>query len=207
MVRRSTWILLIVFVVLAGSTYMFQRYQSQKSENAATATPTTPPVKVYNLSGDQVSDITIADSSGKKIDLYRDQASKKWAIADVPVGQADSIQIDSVSAELFDLTAKETFTQTPPLDSVGLITPTNIITITATDGSQTVTDIGSQTPTGNGYYLRVNSGQVLIVEKLVVDDILHLLTNPPLLPTPTPEVTATETPSPTEIGTKATPTP
>jgi len=207
MLRRSTWILLIIFVLLAGFAYLFQRYQTQKTENAATPTPTTAPAKVYNLSGTRVDDIKISDSAGKEIDFYRDQASTKWAIADVPVEKADSFQIESVSTQLFDLQAQETLTQTPPLDSIGLISSTYTITMTTTDGSHTVTNIGSQTPTGNGYYIRVNSGQVIIVDKLAIDDILHLLSTPPLLATPTPEVTPTETVLPTQSGRTATPTP
>jgi len=207
MVRRSTWILLIIFIALAGAVYFFQRYQTQKTDNAATATPSATPVKVYDLGGAQVEDIKISDSSGDTLDLYKDQASSKWAIADVPVEKADSFQIESVTAQLFDLQAQETFTQTPPLDAIGLITPTYTITMTATGGSQSITSIGSQTPTGSGYYIRVNSSQVMIVDKLILDDILHLLSNPPLLATPTPEVTATETVVPTDSGTKGTPTP
>ena len=207
MVRRSTWILLIIFIALAGAVYLFQRYQTQKTDNAATATPSATPIKVYNLSGAQVEDIKISDTSGNALDLYKDQASSKWAIANVPVEKADSFQIESVSAQLFDLQAQETFTQTPPLDSVGLITPTYTITMTTTGGSQTITSVGSQTPTGSGYYIRVNAGQVIIVDKIILDDILHLLSNPPLLATPTPEVTPTGTISPTNSGTKGTPTP
>jgi len=207
MVRRSTWILLIIFIALAGAVYFFQRYQTQKTDNAATATPSATPVKVYNLSGAQVEDIKISDSSGNALDLYKDQASSKWAVANVPVEKADSFQIESISAQLFDLQAQETFTQTPPLDSVGLITPTYTITMTTTGGSQTITSVGSQTPTGSGYYIRVNAGQVIIVDKIILDDILHLLSNPPLLATPTPEVTPTGTISPTNSGTKGTPTP
>jgi Domain of unknown function (DUF4340) len=207
MVRRSTWILLIIFIALAGAVYFFQRYQTQKTDNAATATPSATPVKVYNQSGAQVEDIKISDSSGKALELYKDQASSKWAVANVPVEKADSFQIESVSAQLFDLQAQETLTQTPPLDSVGLITPTYTITMTTTGGSQTITSVGSQTPTGSGYYIRVNAGQVIIVDKLILDDILHLLSNPPLLATPTPEVTPTETISPTNSGTKGTPMP
>ncbi len=207
MVRRSTWILLVMFIVLATAVYLFQRYQAQKTDNTATATPTATPVKVYNLNGAQVENIKLSDSSGNALDLYKDQASSKWAISGVPVEKADSFQIESISAQLFDLQAQETFTQTPPLDSIGLITPTYTITMTTTGGSQTITSVGSQTPTGSGYYIRVNSGQVIIVDKLIMDDILHLLSNPPLLTTPTPEVTPTETTLPTDSGTKGTPTP
>lgn len=207
MVRRSTWILLIIFVLLAGFAFLFQRLQTQKTDNAATATPTTTPEKVYDLSGAQVNDIKIVDSGGNKIDLYRDPGSSKWAIADIPVEKADSLQIESVSTQLFDLQVEETLTQTPPLESIGLVTAAYTITMTTDTGAQIVTNVGSQTATGSGYYIRVNAGQVTVVDKLTLDDVLRLLSTPPLLPTPTPEVSLTVTESATESGSKGTPTP
>jgi hypothetical protein len=42
---------------------------------------------------------------------------------------------------------------------------------------------------------------------VVMEDVINLLTNPPLLPTATPEVTPTETVAPIGSGSQATPTP
>lgn len=207
MVRRPTWILLVVFALLVGFAWFFQRYQANKADDAATATPTTPPANLYDLTNIQVDEIKITDAKGDKIDLYRDSGSSNWAIADVPVDQADSHQIESISTQLYSLQVQETLTQTPPLDSIGLVTPAYTITMTTSDGTQLITYVGTQTAIGSGYYVRVDSGQVVIVDKVVLDDILNLLNNPPLLPTATPEVTSTETASPTEPGGQGTPTP
>lgn len=207
MLRRSTLILLIVFILLAVFAYLFQRYQTQKAEGAATATPTSAPVKVYTLGGTQVDEIKISEAAGKEIDLYRDSATSKWAIADVPVDQADSAQIEAVSTQLLDLQVQETLTQTVPLEAIGLVTPAYTITFTTTDGAQIVTNIGSLTPTGNGYYIRLDSNPVIIVDKVALDDILHLLSNPPLLPTPTPKVTPSVTVVPTDTQASPTATP
>jgi hypothetical protein len=207
MVRRSTWILLVTFALLVGFAWLFQRSQANKTDNSATATPTTSPAYLYDLSNTQVDEITITDATGDKIDLYRDLASSNWAIANVPVDQADWFKIESISTQLFSLQVKETLTQTPPLDSIGLITPAYTITMTTSDGAQIITYIGTQTAIGSGYYVRVGSGSVDIVDKVVMDDILDLLNNPPLLPTATPDVTATEMESATEQGGQGTPTP
>jgi hypothetical protein len=207
MVRRSTWILLLILALLIGFAWLFQHYQADKADNAATATPTVTLNDVFTLDSTQVKDIKIADSSGNSFEVYRDSASNQWAITDVPVDNADSFQIDSISGQLFALQALDTLTDTPPLDSIGLVTPAYTITITTSDGAQLITYVGSQTPIGSGYYFRVDSGPVVIVDKVVMDDVINLLSNPPLLPTPTPEVTPVETTSPTEIGIQVTPTP
>src|SRR4030065_631286 len=207
MLRRSTWILLLILVALIGFTWLFQRYQKDKADNKATVTPTVPLSDLYALDGTEVNHIKIADSSGNQIEVYRDISTDQWAIADIPVEKADSFQIESISGQLFALQAQETLTDTPPLESIGLVTPTYTITMTTLDGAQLITYVGSPTPIGSGYYCRVGTGQVVIIDKLVMDDIVNLLTNPPLLPTPTPEVTSTESASATDVGIQVTPTP
>lgn len=207
MVRRSTWILLGVFALLVGFAWLFQRYQTNKTNNAATATPTVTPVKLYALTNSQVNEINIVASAGDKIDFYRDPASSNWAIKDIPVDQADSSQIESINEQLLALQVQETLTQSLSLDSIGLVTPAYTITMTTTDGTQLVTFIGSPNAVGDGYYARADSGQVVLVDKVVLDEVLNLLKNPPLLPTATPEVTSTESVTPTGPGNQGTPTP
>ncbi len=207
--RRSTWIVLGVFILLVGFTVVFQRYQANKTANTptATATPTTPSVLLYNLSDTQVKDIKIADSSGSYIDLFQDPASSSWAIEGVPVGQADSTKIKSISNELLALLVEETLPSNISLSSVGLETPTYTITLTTTLNQVSVTYIGMPNAIGTGYYIRQNDGQIMIVDKSSLDVILNALKEPPLLPTATPEVTATITGSPTAPTSQATPTP
>jgi Domain of unknown function (DUF4340) len=219
MVRRSTWIVLAIFAVLVGFAWFFQRYQAKKAEITPTVVPTTALTDLYNLTGKQVSEIKISDSSGNQISFYRDPVTLKWVVADVPADKVDSVKIESVSAQLFALQAQEYLDPSLSLASVGLVIPTYTITMTTTDGGQLVTLVGNQTSIGTGYYVSINSGSVIIVDKVVMDSILDLLINPPLLPTPTPEVsptpevtstqemTATETLAPTETGIPATPTP
>ncbi len=207
MVRRSTLILLVVFALLVGIAWILQRNQTNKQEIAATMTPTTTVAYLYNLSGRQVDDINITDSYGNQVEVYLDSASGNWAIRNLPIEQADSIQIESITAQLLALQAVETLIQPPPLDSIGLEAPTYTINITTTDGGQLVVNVGSITPIGTGYYVKVGSDRIVIVDKVVMDDIVNSLSNPPLLPTATPEVVSTEPVSPAESLSTGTPMP
>jgi hypothetical protein len=207
MVRRTTWIVLIVFAFVVGFAWVFQRYQSRKADTSSTATPTTPPNYLYDLTNNEVDEIKITDQSGEVIDLYHDPVLTKWAIVDTPADQVDSFQIESVSSQLFSLQAQETLTDVPPLDSIGLATPQYTITMTTTGGTQINTQIGTITAIGNGYYARVDAGPIVIVGKTVMDNILELLKNPPLLPTATPEVTSTSATLPNQQENQGTPTP
>jgi hypothetical protein len=207
MVRRSTWILLIVFGVLVLFAWLFQRYQSNKTDSTATATPTALPVKLYSLTSAEINRINITNSAGKNIELYRDPGASKWAIKDVPVDQADSSQIESLNSQLLSTQVQNTLTQSVSLDSFGLATPAYTITLTTMDGTQVVTYVGALTAIKSGYYLRMDSGPIVIVNNVILDDVLNLLKKPPLLITATPEVTVTETGTPIAPTAQSTPTP
>jgi hypothetical protein len=202
MVRRSTWILLVILAVLVGFTWFFQKYQVNKADNTATVTPTASKANLYEIDSSQASEIAISDSSGGQIGLYRNPVTSDWAVSDVPVEQSDSFQIESIIAQLFSLQVQESLPQTPPLESVGLVSPAYTITIIEPDDSQQVTYVGSPTAIGSGYYVRVDDGQVVIVDKVVMDNVIKMISNPPILATPTPEAT-----SPIENGAGATSTP
>ncbi len=207
MVRRSTWIVLGLFILLVGFALYFQRYQANKVANEPTATPTLSPEYLYNLGDAQIDNFKITDNTGNYIQLYRDPVSLKWAIEGVPADTANSTLIASASGQLAKLQVEQTITDTLPLATIGLDTPSYTITLTTSAGSQLVTYVGLQTAIGTGYYIKDETGKIMIVNKSIMDDILKLLITPPLMPTATPEITTTEvaTPAPT-IG-QATPTP
>ena len=207
MVRRSTWIVLLIFAVLVGFTFFFQRYQANKTVDSTTATPTVPPAYLFELGDAPLSEIKISDRAGKSVDLYRDQLTSLWAISDIPPDQADSAKIDSMSTQLRSIQIQETLTQTVPLTSIGLEMPAYTITLTTSTGTQIVTFIGIQTAIGSGYYVQVSNGQVAIVGKTPMDSILQLVESPPLLPTVTPQATPTETVTPAPGTSQPSPTP
>jgi hypothetical protein len=207
MLRRSTWIMLLIFAVLAGFAFFYQRYQANHPEETATPVPTTSQSQLYNVESSQVSEVSIADSSGKQLSLYKDENKGQWAIRDYQVEQVDSFQIDSIIAQLLSMQVQETLVQPPPLEVIGLDAPGYTITIMMREGSQLVTFVGTPTPVGGGYYVQLNSNQVVIVDKITLDNVLNWLFVPPLVPTPTPGVVSTGTVSPTEGGSGVTPAP
>ncbi len=207
MMRRSTWIVLGIFILLVAFAVIFQRYQANQPDNSATATPTTPAVYLYNLGNVLISHIKIADKTGKYVDMYKDPLTGKWAIEGVPPEMADSSQIESLSSQLLGLQVLETLTQTLSLAAVGLDTPAYTITLTTSAGSQDISYIGMPTAIGTGYYVRDGNGPVLIVDKTALDSILGMLTTPPVLPTATPGVSPSPEISPTTPVSQETPTP
>ena len=191
MVRRTTWILLIVFGALVLFALLFQRYQTQKNVNAATATPIATAENLFNLTNSQVVEISISNSAGESIDFIRDPASTDWVIQDYPAAQADTSKIKSIISQLLSMQVMESLAQSPPLDSIGLANPAYTITLKTADGNQLIANVGSLSAIGTGYYLRVDSGPIVIVDNVSMDDVLKLLKEPPVLVTATPEGTGT----------------
>jgi len=206
MVRRSTWVLIVIFAILVGFAWLLQRYQMNKSDTSATTTATISLANIYDLNGKQVNEVIISNDAGDKIEFYRDSGSTLWTIIDFPADQVDSFLIDSITAQLFSIKAQETLTQSPPVDSIGLDTPAYTIILTTAEGEQWITYVGSPTPIGSGYYVRIDSGPIVIVDKLVMDDVLNMLSDAPVIHTPSPEITPVSV-SPTQIETQVTPTP
>jgi len=207
MVRHSTWIMLVVFVILIGSAWLFQRYQSDKTDFATTTTPTPTLTNIYDLIGRQVNVVIILDSNGEKIEFNRISESEQWSIANIPLDQMDSFQIESNFAQLFSIKVQETLTHTPPLDAIGLVIPAYTIGLKTVDGESIITYVGSLTPIGRGYYVRVDSGPIVIVDNVVLDEVINMFVNPPLIVTPTPKITTAVTILPTETIIQKTPTP
>ncbi len=196
MVRRTTWVLLLVFGVLIIFAWLFQRYQANKTEATTTGTPVPTAQMLYDLTISQIVDINITNSDGNSIDFTREPGSTTWVIKNLPAEQADSFQIESISSQLLSLQVVDTLTQDPPLDAVGLTDPAYTITMTTTDRKQIITYVGSLSVIGTGYYLRVDSGPVVLIDNVTMDDVLHLLKEPPVLATATPDGTVTGTGTP-----------
>jgi hypothetical protein len=170
-----------------GFTFLFQKYKGNKAEGTPTATTTIARADLYGIDESQVKEVLISDSAGGQIDLYLNPADSNWVVKDIPSDQSDSVQIKTILSQLFTVQILDTFTENPSLDTVGLATPAYKITFILNDGTQLVTNVGSVTAIGNGYYVRVGDGQVVIVEKTPLDDASRLVSTPPLLATATPE--------------------
>ncbi len=207
MVRRTTFLLVLVFVVLVGFAFFFQRYQANKTANQPTSTSLATAQPMYDLGGAAVTDVLISNQGGDTIELYRDAGKANWAIKGLPAKQADALTIDTAITSLLSLQVLDTLNQAPALDSIGLATPAYTIVLTTTGGQQVVTHIGSMNPVATGYYVQVGSGPVMIADNVVLDDVLKFLTTPPLVATPTPQASGTQVGTPLAPGLQATPTP
>ena len=201
MIRRNTWLLLIILVALGGFAFYLSRHKALQTANATptTASGAAAAAPLFAPSDGNPTDISIKDTTGKAVDVARNE-SGAWVLkapTDAPANQA------SAEAAATQLTSLRVLAS-PQLgfDVVGLTQPAYTISIKFSGGKSHTLAVGAVTPIQDGYYASLDSGAVHIVDKQGLDAIIQLLTQPPYATTPTPPVTI----APTDTLAPATPT-
>jgi hypothetical protein len=200
MIRRNTWLLLIILAALVGFGYYLK---NQKAKTIAEATPTSGPELLFNSNDGTPSDIKIDDLTGNSVDIARD-SSGIWALKAPTAAAADQGSSEAAATQISSLRILSNVQLGP--DTVGLDKPSYIITILFSGDKSHKLTVGSVTPIQDGYYVQLDTGKIQIVDKQGLDAILGLLRTPPFAVTPTPIVTATSTTQPDTPTPQTTPT-
>ena len=197
MIRRSTWITLIAFLVLAAAGYGAVAYKNQRAKTHPTPSPT--PNDVITFTENDILGVEI-DGEGRKVIVQRKDTKSPWEVLQPTPQDGEQPDQERIATTLFNITTLSALNNVPAgtdLNALGLLRPTYILKLHLANGKTWQAEIGKETPIGSGYYARAN-GQLLVVEKYAVDSITNLLNKPPLAtPTPVPTSTPTSTPSPT----------
>jgi hypothetical protein len=177
MVKRPTIILLVVLALVIGAYFVIKNHPF----NASGASPTATGSSYLITSADGVlQSLRIDDNQGHTVMMQRDP-SKVWVVVKPTPGEAD--QSLAGAAE----------TQVGGLDS-----PVDTIQLTFDSGIQHKLEVGGLTPTGSGYYVRFDGGQIYVISQSGIDSLLNLLTAPPYPATATPVFTETPAETPTQ---------
>ena len=201
MIRRSTWITLMIALLLGGAAYGARLYKTQQAQTHPT--PSATPNDLFTFTGDDVVEVEV-QTAAQPLILRRESPQADWQVVQ-PAPQGNEIpDQERISTAIFNLTTLSAHGQVPSgtdLTTLGLLSPAYVVTVRLKDGKTWKVEIGNETPIGSGYYARFN-GRLLIVDKYAVDSLLGLLSKPPLITpmptsTPTPPVTATPPPTAT----------
>lgn len=134
-----------------------------------------------------------------------DPGDNTWLVSEQAKELADSQRIESIVSSLTFMVIDSELTTQPPLDAMGLDQPTYQITLNLDNGDQIEIHVGNITPTGSGYYVRVDENPAVVIDKIEMDAVINLLSSPPLAstytPTPTSTATITATITPTATNT------
>jgi hypothetical protein len=124
--------------------------------------------------------------------------SSEWVIDEMPTEPDPALVVDSnqITSSLFSLPSMQSsrvLSEIEALAPFGLEEAHYTITFRVTSGSEHTIYVGSQNPTGTGYYVRLSEDidltqEVYLVDTYSLDSIIWFLGNPPLVePTPEPE--------------------
>lgn len=185
MIRRNTWLLLVVLALVISLAVFLQ---NRKTREAAQATPTPGSAMVFGPADGAPTDIRFDGSVGDSVEFGRDQ-SGTWVVKAPHAGPADQAAAEAAATQVGALRVFANVSL--GAEVVGLDKPSYIIMVTFDTGKVHKLAVGSITPIQNGYYAQLDAGSIEVVDKLGIDALAGLLTQPPYLATLTPPASAT----------------
>lgn len=207
MIKRSTWVWIVVFVALAAAAIYLQRTEDTVSSTSPVEEiSSSVPTMSYLFPAEEgvVTSLLIESRDGKIIGFERQ--GEVW-VATMPFyAETTPGSVEAAASQVTALPVEKTLDLDP--SAVGLNSPSYTITVGFSSGNFIIVQVGDETPTGAGYYVRKDDGPVLVVNTYNLASLLDMLTLPPLVetftPTPAPPTetpTITPTPTTTETGT------
>lgn len=202
MLKRSTLILVVVFLLALSGYLLLNRQQEQA---AAQITPTAATQPLFTLGENEITSLQVRDAGGKAVRL--EKIAGAWALIEPQADATDNDKASSLASQVASLTARSFLEAAPDASATGLQTPAFTIEIKLSDGSDLSAEVGVETPTQSGYYVRLNDGRVAVVNTYSVDTITDILNNPPVYVTPTVGITPLSPEMLPTSGVEVTPTP
>ena len=198
MIRRSTWIVFMAFIVISvAAIFLLKSPASPLQPAGQTPSPTAAPRLIEDTTAEDVVGIELVQVGTETIRLMK-QADGRW-INETTQALVDKGTIEQILSEVLATRVLLVMPADYSLTSLSLTTPGQTITVTRSDGRSLKLIVGGLTPTGNGYYVRVDEKTPVVVSKYALDAVTQLF-GQVNAPTPTPEV-------PIESGATSTPAP
>lgn len=184
MLKRSTIITLLLLAALVGLAFYLSRQKEKKEEEEAANVEATPAITyVFTALDGQINSIKITDQSGKTVWVERD-ASKAWRYTEPSGVEAEAADVEAAASQALSLRVLNTVTLLPSV--VEADRPRFTIVIGFDNGKESTLKVGKVTPTGSGYYVLKENGEIVIVSKTSLESLLELFYQAPKPPTATP---------------------
>ena len=186
MIRKTTWIIVLIFAVLLAAVWYWQRTQDKQTAEATpgAATAAAGDQNLFSIEG-EVAGLRVEHVGDKAVEMIKDEAGQ-WSLAGTPASALDSTSMDSVIGGLAALPVVSSLQNPPALEALGLNPPAYRILVTMKNGDQLIASVGKVTPTGSGYYVLSGDRRILIVNEYSLQPVLDLVDKPPYPPTPYP---------------------
>ena len=189
--QAGTWITVLIFIGLIGAAVYLNR---QKDTAEVEVTPASEPSYLFSTAADgnpTSIEIKPAEGDAQRVRIARN-AENAWAL-ELPVeAEADQGLSEAAATQISALEILDPIDADPAI--FGLDNPAYVITLEFDGGKKHTLEVGDSTPTSKGYYVRVDSDKMMIVDLSGIDSLLQLAAFPPYLVTPIPEAAVTPTP-------------
>jgi hypothetical protein len=194
---RTTGILFLILLVVAGVVFWQSRQSAEETAALPTAsapTQQTQPVSLFpTVELAQVARVDVSEGTGQLLASFTQDTDRTWFMTVPTSTQVLSTTVSTSVTGLMNATSRRTLlADENPLSAYGLDNPLYTITIAVdreTDTALYRVQVGDTVPSGDAYYmLKAGDARILVVPKLAVDNILNLVEQPPVV-TPTPQVT------------------
>lgn len=187
--RRSTLVILILFVLTAGAYYYLNNRAPEAADIAVTLEPTTPITYLFDAGDGVIDSFELRSKTGEAVGLERN-ADKAWVLKLPTEASADQGSVEAAATQLAAIRIEDTLPAGVTTKDVGLDAPAYTLTLQFASGVERKALIGVLTPSEAGYYASLDGDpRILIISRDAVDVLLGLLTNPPYTETPTPPPT------------------
>ncbi|MCA1899809.1 MAG: DUF4340 domain-containing protein [Chloroflexi bacterium] len=201
--QAGTWISVLMLAALVALAF----YLNRSKENAAAEdlTPTLEKTFVFSAADGTVSSIEIKTAGGETVKIARD-GENAWKVVLPIEAEANQGLAESAASQLSALSISSQIESGKPLEIFGLENPDYVVAIEFKEGGVHTLEIGDNTPTRKGYYVRLDKEKTMVVGASGVEALLNLVSSPPYLNTPTPTalpVTETATPAAEATATAA----
>jgi len=189
--KKSTWIVVGAFILFLIAFLLFQK---SPSEPVDVPEPTPQPT-LRSINDQELISFTYQEMDGETIHLEKTD-TLDWTVTTHPEAQVTAGNVEAVISNLSNLRILTTLSEIPPLDEIGLEIPQMTITFDFEDGTTFKIDIGDLTPLNNGYYTRIDNGDLIVLPMGSIDQVA-LIFNTIITPsTPTPAFDENSTPLP-----------
>ena len=183
MIRRSTWIVLLVLIVLIGVVFYVQRKEPASDQGLLEGTETP---LVLDIDAANVTGLRVVSADGKIFYATRSGA-ENWTLVQPNLsGGLNQATLESDLSQLLTIKPLSRLETGLGLEAMGLITPDYSIRVSLAGQQERLLEIGGDTPTGSGSYVRVDNTDLIVVPKYNLQPILELLDDIPFI-TPTPK--------------------
>ncbi len=205
MLRRSTLIVLIVFLVLVGVAVYLQYFHEEApvipTEEVSVLDATIPvPEDLFDFDPNAVTGLRIDAADGRVVEIEKNEDDAFVLVEpETNAEMTDALRIFDAIDTLARVEIDFNLDPQMALSAFGLDEAAYEVTLSLEDGEDVSFKIGDQVPTKTGYYVQLVDSTPKVVGLYAIDNLLTFFDDPPAIPTPTPEPTSEVTPEPQDV--------